>query len=390
MTTTGRLAAFGTTIFAEMSALAVRHGAVNLGQGFPDTDGPQEVLDAAVAAILGGQNQYAPGPGIPALRRAIAEHQKDWYGLDYDPDSEVLVTAGATEALTAAIIALTEPGDEVVMLEPYYDSYAAAIALAGAVHRPVRLAAPQAPGARWNFDEDAFRAAIGPRTRLILLNSPHNPTGFVATPDELAVVAEVAQEHDLIVLTDEVYEHLVFSDAASQHVPLATLPGMRERTVLISSAGKTFSTTGWKIGWVCSTPELVAAVTGVKQFLTYTNAAPLQPAVATGLSLGRDHLSTLGPALQAKRDLLTTGLVGAGFDVLRSEATYFLTVDISPLGETDGLAFCRALPARAGVVAVPTQVFYDDPAAGGRYVRFAVCKRDEVLREACERLAALR
>jgi N-succinyldiaminopimelate aminotransferase len=386
---TGRLAEFGTSIFAEMSALAVQHGAVNLGQGFPDTDGPSVVLEAAVAAIRGGQNQYPPGIGIPTLRQAIADHQRDWYSLEYDPASEIIVTAGATEALTAAILALTRTGDEVILLEPYYDSYAAAIALAGAVRRPVPLLAPREPGDRWHLDAAGLEAAVGPRTRLILLNSPHNPTGFVATPDELAAVARIATTYDLVVITDEVYEHLVFSDAASPHIPLATLPGMRERTVSISSAGKTFSTTGWKVGWACASPALTTAVWGVKQFLTFANAAPLQPAVAVGLGLGQDHLSSLAPALRAKRDLLAGGLTAAGFDVLRSEGTYFLTADISPLGESDGLAFCRALPERCGVVAVPSQVFYDHAAAGARYVRFAVCKRDEVLLEACERLARL-
>ncbi|MEU8424824.1 pyridoxal phosphate-dependent aminotransferase [Micromonospora sp. NPDC048835] len=383
-----RMRPFGTTIFAEMSALAVRTGAVNLGQGFPDTDGPPEMLAAAAEALRGGQNQYPPGPGIPALRAAVAAHQRRFYDLGYDPDGEVAITAGATEAVAASILALCEPGDEVVCFEPYYDSYAASIALAGAVRRPVTLR-PAADG-RYAFDPAALRAAFGPRTRLVLLNSPHNPTGKVFTAAELAQVAELCQEFDAYAVTDEVYEHLVFTDAASPHVPLATLPGMRERTLRISSAGKTFSCTGWKVGWVSGPAALISAVVRVKQFLTYVNAAPLQPAVAVALALPDDYYTGFRDSLQQQRDQLVGGLTDAGFEVLDSEGTYFVTADITALGGRDGMEFCRSLPERCGVVAVPTQVFYDDADAGRRLVRFAFCKRPEVLTEAVTRLRALR
>jgi len=375
-----RLRSLGTTIFAEMSALATRTGAVNLGQGFPDTDGPPEVLEAAVTALRSGANQYPPGPGIPELRAAIAEHQRRCYGLAYDPDEEVLVTAGATEAIAAALLALVDDGDEVIALEPYYDSYAAGIAMARGVRVPVQLRPPD-----FALDPAALRAAVTPRTRLILLNSPHNPTGAVLSPGELAAVAAVAREHDLLVVTDEVYEHLVYD---GQHVPLATLPGMRERTVTVSSAGKTFSVTGWKVGWVTASPELVAAVRTTKQFLTYVSAAPLQPAVAAALRLGEDYYAGLRAGLRARRDLLGDGLRGLGLDVFVPRGTYFVTADVRPLGWDDGVAFCRMLPHRAGVVAIPSQVFYDDVAAGRPYVRFAFCKRPEVLTEALRRLAA--
>ena len=377
---------FGTTVFAEMSALAVRTNSVNLGQGFPDTDGPAAMLAAATEAINGGRNQYPPGPGIPELRTAIAAHQKAFWGLDYDPDGEVLVTAGATEAIASAMLALCETGDEVVCFEPFYDSYAASITLAGAVRRPVTL---RVVDGRYTFDPDELRAAFGPMTRLVLLNSPHNPTGKVFTPDELAQIAALCVEHDAIAVTDEVYEHLVFTDASAPHVPLVTLPGMAERTVQISSAGKTFSCTGWKIGWACGPRPLVSAVTRVKQFLTYVNAGPLQPAIAVALASPASYYTDFRDALQSKRDRLCAGLADAGFGVLRSEGTYFVTTDITPLGGTDGLEFCLSLPERCGVVAVPSQVFYDDPEAGRRLVRFAFCKRDEVLDEAVSRLRSL-
>jgi len=382
-----RMRPFGTTIFAEMSALAVRTGAVNLGQGFPDTDGPPEMLEAAVAALRGGQNQYPPGPGIPVLRAAVAAHQRRFWGLEYDPDGEVVVTAGATEAIASAILGLCEPGDEVVCFEPYYDSYAASIALAGAVRRPVTLRPD--PAGRYAFDPDELRGAFSARTRLVLLNSPHNPTGKVFTPDELAMIADLCREHDVYAVTDEVYEHLVFTDAPSGHVPLATLPGMRERTVRISSAGKTFSCTGWKVGWASGPAALVGALLRVKQFLTYVNGAPLQPAVAVALGLPDTYFEGFRDDLQARRDRLCAGLAGAGFGVLRPAGTYFITTDITPLGGRDGVEFCRSLPERCGVVAVPTQVFYDDVAAGRRLVRFAFCKRPEVLDEAVMRLARL-
>jgi len=382
-----RMRPFGTTIFAEMSALAARTGAVNLGQGFPDTDGPAEMLAAAVDALRSGQNQYPPGPGIPALRAAVAAHQRRFWGLEYDPDGEVLITAGATEAVAAAILGLAEPGDEVVCFEPYYDSYAASIALAGAVRRPVTLR-PGADG-RYGFDPADLRAAFGPRTRLVLLNSPHNPTGKVFGADELALIAELCQEYDAYAVTDEVYEHLVFTDAGSPHLPLAGLPGMRERTLRISSAGKTFSCTGWKIGWASGPAPLVAATLRVKQFLTFVNGAPLQPAVAVALGLPDSYYHGFRAGLQARRDQLVAGLREAGFGVLPPEGTYFVTADISPLGGRDGVEFCRTLPERCGVVAVPTQVFYDDVEAGRRLVRFAFCKRPEVLAEAVSRLRRL-
>ncbi|MGC5028865.1 pyridoxal phosphate-dependent aminotransferase [Micromonospora sp. DT229] len=382
-----RMRPFGTTIFAEMSALAVRTGAVNLGQGFPDTDGPPEMLTAAAEALRSGHNQYPPGPGIPELRTAVAAHQRRFWGLEYDPDGEVVITAGATEAVAAAILALCEPGDEVVCFEPYYDSYAASIALAGAVRRPVTLR--PGPDGRYVFDPSALRAAFGPRTRLVLLNSPHNPTGKVFTPAEVAMIADLCQEHGAYAVTDEVYEHLIFTDAATAHVPLAGLPGMRERTLRISSAGKTFSCTGWKVGWVSGPAALVSAVLRVKQFLTFVNAAPLQPAVAVALGLPDTYFTEFRADLQARRDQLIGGLTEAGFEVLTPEGTYFVTADITGLGGSDGVEFCRSLPERCGVVAVPTQVFYDDPEAGRRLVRFAFCKRTEVLAEAVTRLHRL-
>jgi len=373
----------GTTIFAEMSALAVETGSVNLGQGFPDTDGPAEVARVAADAVLSGLgNQYPPGAGIPELRTAVAAHQKRFYGLDLDPETEVLVTAGATEAVAAAMLALLEPGDEVIALEPYYDSYAACIAMAGARRVPVTLRAPL-----FRPDLDALRDAITSRTRLILLNTPHNPTGMVATAEELAVIAELAIQHDLLVVTDEVYEHLVFEGA---HIPIATLPGMRERTVTISSGAKTFSFTGWKIGWVTGTPELVTAVRTAKQFLTFVNGGPFQYAIAAGLALPDAFYTDAAASLRRKRDLLADGLRSAGFDVFVPQGTYFITTDIAALGEPDGLEFCRSLPRRCGVVAVPNVVFYDDRDAGRTHVRFAFCKRDEVLAEAAERLGRLR
>jgi N-succinyldiaminopimelate aminotransferase len=378
-----RMRPFGTTIFAEMSALAVKTGSVNLGQGFPDTDGPPEMLEAAVAAIMGGRNQYPPGPGVPELREAIAAHQRRYWDLDYDPNGEVLVTAGATEAIAASILALCEAGDEVVCFEPYYDSYAASIALAGAVRRPVTL---RAGHEGYTFDPDQLRAAFGPRTKMVLLNTPHNPTGKVFTPSELALIALLCQQHDVVAVTDEVYEHMVFDGV---HTPLATLPGMRERTLRISSAGKSFSCTGWKVGWVSGPPPLVSAVLRVKQFLTYVNAGPQQPAVAVALGLPDSYFDDLAASLRDKRDRLCAGLADAGFEVLRPEGTYFVTADITPLGGTDGVEFCRTLPERCGVVAVPTQVFYDHPDAGRHLIRFAFCKRGEVLDEAVARLRKL-
>ena len=378
-----RLQPFGTTIFAEMSALAVATGSINLGQGFPDTDGPDVVKQAAIEAIASGEyNQYQPGIGIPELRRAIAAHQQRFYGLAYDPDTEVLVTAGATEAIAAALLALCGPGDEVVTFEPYYDSYAACIAMGGATRRVVTLRTPD-----YAFDPAALAAAITDRTKVLLLNSPHNPTGKVFGRAELEEIARLAIAHDLVVVTDEVYEHLVYE---GEHIPMATLPGMRDRTVTISSGGKTFSFTGWKIGWVCAPPELLAAVRTVKQFLTYVSGGPFQYAIAQGLGLGDDYYAGFAADLRDKRDRLCASLADAGFTVYRPQGTYFVTTDIRPFGDTDGLAFCRSLPERCGVVAVPNVVFYDDTAEGASLVRWACCKRHEVIDEACARLKALR
>ncbi|MFT5530018.1 MAG: N-succinyldiaminopimelate aminotransferase [Candidatus Poriferisodalaceae bacterium] len=377
-----RLQGFGATIFAEMSALALRTGAVNLGQGFPDTDGPVEVADAAVEAIRSGLgNQYPPGIGVAPLREAITEHQKRFYDLTYDPDTEVLVTAGASEALAATILALCETGDEVVTFEPWYDLYGAAISMAGAVKKVVTLRPPN-----YAFDEEEFLRAITPKTRLILLNTPHNPTGKVFSRAEMDFIAKVAIERDLIVVTDEVYEHLVFD---GQHIPMASLPGMRDRTITISSGGKTFSFTGWKIGWVCASPELTAAVRTAKQFLTYVSGGPFQFAIAAGLRLGDDYYEGFVDDMRAKRDRLSAGLRSAGFEVFEPAGTYFVTTDITPFGTDDGLEFCWSLPEKVGVVAVPNVVFYDNKDEGKRLVRFTFCKQFAVLDEAVERLQGL-
>ena len=376
-----RLVEFGTTIFAEMSALALVTGAINLGQGFPDTDGPREVADAAVAAIRAGHNQYPPGLGIADLRLAVAEHQKRFYDLDFDPDTEVLITAGATEAIAAVMLSLLEPGDEVVLFEPYYDSHIAGIAMAGAQRRLVTLRPPH-----YRFDPDELAAAIGPRTRMIVVNSPHNPTGKVFDQEELELIADLCRRHDLLAVTDEVYEHLAYD---GEHIPLVSLPGMRERTISVSSGGKTFSFTGWKIGWVCAVPELRDAVTTTKQFLTFVNGAPFQHAIAVGLRLGDDYFDGLRANLMARRDQLSDGLAAAGFEVYRPAGTYFVTADVRPLGFDDGMALCRRLPELCGVVAVPSVVFYDNEDEGRHLVRFAFCKRPEVLDEAVERLAKL-
>jgi N-succinyldiaminopimelate aminotransferase len=374
----GRLDEFGTTIFAEMSALAVRTGSINLGQGFPDTDGPPEVIQAAIRAIAEGRgNQYPPGPGIPELRQAISAHQRERYGLSVDPDSEVLVTVGATEAIAAALLGLTAPGDEVVTFEPYYDSYAACIALGGAARTVVTLRPDQG---RWTFDPDELRAAVSSRTRLILLNTPHNPTGTVFTRGELDLIADLAREHNLIVVTDEVYEHLVYD---GEHIPMATLPDMAERTVTISSAGKTFSVTGWKVGWVCAPAVLLNRVRTVKQFLTYVGSGPFQYAIAEALSSGAHDYRAMAAELKGKRDLLTNGLIAQGFSTFVPQATYFATIDVGD----DAEAWCRSLPEAAGVVAIPSRVFYDSDI--DRYVRFAFCKKVEVLEEALARLGKM-
>ena len=380
---TAKLQGFGTTIFAEMTSLAAATNSINLGQGFPDTDGPRVVLDAAIEGINTGHNQYPPGLGMPVLRHAIVEHQQRFYGLSYDPDTEVLVTAGATEALAGALLGLLDTGDEVVLFEPMYDSYQACIALAGATARPVTLRPPN-----YGFDVDELRAAITPKTKLLLINTPHNPTGKVLDRAEMLALADLAIEHDLIVITDEVYEHLLFDGA--EHVAMATLPGMRERTLSISSGGKTFNTTGWKIGWVCGPAELVTAARTAKQFLTFVNGGPFQPAIAVGLGLPDAYFVELAADLQAKRDRLLPGLVAAGFDVYPTSGTYFVTVDIRPVrADGDGMALCRELPHRCGVVAIPNEVFYANRHKGRHLVRFAFCKRLDVLDEAVARLARL-
>ena len=377
--TARRLRDVPPTIFAQMSALATRTGAINLGQGFPDRDGPAEVVRAAVRALRDGRNQYPPGTGIPELRRAVAAHQARHYGIELDPDEEVVVTAGATEAIAAALLALVDPGDEVVLLEPYYDSYVAVVAMAGGVRRPVTLRAPD-----FRLDREALRAAMSERTKVLLVNSPHNPTGTVLDRDELGALAEAALEHDVVVVTDEVYEHLVFD--GREHVPLCTLPGMSERTLSISSAAKTFSFTGWKVGWVTGPADLVQSVLAAKQWLTYTNAAPLQPAVAYALGQGPAFYEGLRAELQAKRDLLCAALAQLDMDVFEPSATYFVTTDVRRYGHRDATAFCLALPERAGVVAIPAQGLYDDQEEGRHKVRWAFCKDLGLLEEAVRRL----
>ncbi len=378
-----------------MSALAARTGAINLGQGFPDSDGPSEVSEAAIAAIRSGVNQYPPGPGTDDLRSAVSEHQRRFWNLEFDPASEVLITAGATEALAATLLALCETGDEVIAFDPTYDSYGAGVAMAGARLRGVLLRPeprPDGNGFRFGFDPDELRRAFNPKTRLLLLNSPHNPTGKVFDRDELQLIADLCQEHDVIAVTDEVYEHLVFDDHV--HRPLAGFPGMADRTLTVSSGGKTFSFTGWKIGWVCGPAPLVAAVRTAKQFLTFVNGAPFQPAIAVGLRLGDDYFTRFAVDLQAKRDLLGGYLAQAGFDVLAPEGTYFVTVDIRPRSEPDPnqpshtVGFCLGLPEKAGVVAVPSSVFYQDQRDGEHLARFCFAKNDALLIEAGQRLVA--
>jgi N-succinyldiaminopimelate aminotransferase len=375
-----RLTGLGTSVFTEMTALAQRTGAINLGQGFPDSDGPAEVIEAAVAALRGGENQYAPLPGVPQLRAAVREHQHAYYGLEPE---DLLITFGATEAIAAALLALCDPGDEVIALEPFYDSYVAGIAFAGAHRRPVTLRPPD-----FALDLDELRAVArgaggaGGRARVLLLNSPHNPTGRVLSRTELEAIAAVCIKHDLICISDEVYEHLVFD---GEHVPPASLPGMAERTLTISSVGKSFSFTGWKIGWCSGPAELVAATRTAKQFLTFAGGTPLQHAAAAALALGSAPLHALRDELRAKRDQLCAGLRDAGLEPLVPAGTYFVNADVG----TDAVRFCAELAERAGVVGIPTSVFYDDKAAAGTLVRFAFCKRPEVIAEAARRLAGL-
>jgi N-succinyldiaminopimelate aminotransferase len=377
-----RLQDFTSTIFSEMSALAVATGSINLGQGFPDTDGPDAIKRAAIRAIESGHNQYPPVDGISELRSAIAWHQKHYNGLDFSPENEILVTAGATEAIAACLLSPCETGDEVVMFEPYYDSYAACTAMAGAQRRVVQLQAPL-----WSFDRDTLESAITDRTRLILVNTPHNPTGKVFSRAELEIIADACRRHNLIAVTDEVYEHLVYE---SPHLSLASLAGMAERTITISSAAKTFSFTGWKVGWACARPELIRAIRTAKQFLTFVNAAPFQYAIAEGLTQSDDYLVEAAQTLRQKRDLLAAGLDGVGFHVFAPPGTFFLTTDIAPLSDKDFYTFCLELAERCGVVAIPSSVFYDDKVAGRNLVRWMFSKRLEVLEEAIERLERLR
>ncbi len=428
--TADRLQSFGTTIFTEMSALAQRTGAIDLGQGFPDADGPAEVLDVAARALRDGPNQYAPAGGTPELRRAVAEHQRRFYGIEIDPDTQVQATVGATEGIAAALLGLVNPGDVVIVFEPYYDCYAAAPALAGATRRTVSLrppefgldvealrsaargdavrvggAAPRSDSADDRSDsaddrsDSAGRAGAGVRAparhpaddgrpaRFLILNSPHNPTGKVFTRDELEQVAAVCRELDLIAICDEVYEHLAFD---GEHVPLCSLDGMAERTLTVSSAGKTFALTGWKVGWVTGPAPLVAAVAAAKQFLTFSGHGPLQRGIAHALAMPDDYFTGARDALRAKRDRLCAGLEAAGLEVLRPAGGYFACCDIRSIGEHDGRTFCRDLPERAGVVAVPVVAFYDDEPVGLPLVRFAYCKQDAVIDEAAARLAGLR
>lgn len=371
------------TIFAEMSALASATGAINLGQGFPDEDGPTAVLEAARQAISDGINQYPPGMGAPVLRQAIAEHQHRFYGLEIDPDREVLVTAGATEALAATILALVDDGDEIVTFEPFYDSYAAMIALSRGVHRTVALRAPD-----FQPDHDELASAVTDRTRIILINNPHNPTGTVLRRETLELIVELAHRHNAIIVTDEVYEHLVYG---VQHIPIASLPGGSERTVTISSGGKTFSTTGWKIGWLAAPSTLLQPILAVKQYLSYSNGAPFQPAIAVGLALPDDYFARTADVLEGKRDLLSAGLQKAGFTVSEPQGSYFIVADAAPLGFPDAAAFCRRLPELAGVVAIPVTAFVS-PENAGEYaslVRFAFCKKRELLELASAQLASI-
>jgi len=376
-----RLSAFGTSVFAEMTALARLHGAVNLGQGYPDFDGPEFVKQAAIAAIQAGHNQYAPMTGLPGLQQAVADHQKRFYGIDHDPATEITIHAGATEALCATFLALLAPGDEAIVFEPFYDAYLPGIALAQAKARVVHLAPPD-----FRLDPKALEAAVGPKTRLVVLNSPGNPSGHVFTREELAAVAAVCVKRDLLVVTDEVYEHIVFDGA---HVPIASLPGMRERTVTLSSAGKTFSLTGWKVGWSCAAPALAAAVRSVHQFVTFTVATPFQHAVAAALKAPDEYYARLRAEYVARRDRLCDGLADVGFAVGRPEGTYFALADIRPLGYDEDETFCRTLVERVGVAAIPVSAFVAEERVR-HLVRFAFCKDDATLDEGLRRLRRLK
>jgi N-succinyldiaminopimelate aminotransferase len=379
-----RMEPYATSIFGEMSTIAAETGAINLGQGFPDTDGPDEIKMVARAAIAEGKgNQYPPVHGLPDLRAAIAEHQQRFYGLSIDPATDVVVTTGASEAIQSALLALCDVGDEVVVFEPWFDIYAVGIALANATRVSVPLRPPS-----FRPDIDALRAAITDRTRLILLNTPHNPTGVVFTREELQAIADLAIERDLIVISDEAYEHLWYD--GHPHVPIATLPGMAERTVTIGSAGKSFSFTGWKVGWATGPTDLIRAVRAVRQHLSFVSGGPFQYAIAHALRMPDSYFADFRHGLQEQRDILTAGLRDLGFTCVESEGTYFLTTDLGPLSDyPDALTAARALPQLAGVVAIPLQVFCDHAGVGERSLRWAYCKRPEVLREALDRLAAL-
>jgi N-succinyldiaminopimelate aminotransferase len=377
------LSALGTTIFTTMSALAVRHGAINLGQGFPDTEGPEDVVRAASDALLDHRNQYPPLTGVPELRQAVAAANGRFWGIPIDADTGVVVTSGATEALTACMMALLDPGDEIVLIEPLYDTYLPVVRMLGAVPRLVRLQPPQ-----WELPRTALAAAFGPRTKAILLNTPMNPAGKVFTRDELGFIANLLQQHDAYAICDEVYEHLVFAPA--RHVPLMALPGMAERCLRIGSAGKTFSLTGWKVGYVSGPPSLTAVVMKAHQNLTFTTPPNLQRAVALGLAKDDGYFESLSTSLAAKRNRLSAGLHQAGFGVLPSDGSYFVTADYSAFGfEGDDAAFCRHITEHAGVAAIPLSAFSEGAAPQG-YIRFAFCKQDSVLDEACRRLASLR
>ncbi|MGV0577589.1 pyridoxal phosphate-dependent aminotransferase [Mycolicibacterium elephantis] len=387
--TVSRLQPYAVTIFAEMSALAARIGAVNLGQGFPDEDGPPRMLEIARDAIAEGANQYPPGLGIAPLREAIAAQRKRLYGREYNPDTEVLVTVGATEAIAAAVLGLVEPGSEVLLIEPFYDSYSPVIAMAGCQRRAVPLIQD---GGAFRIDIEGLRRAVTPKTKAMIVNSPHNPTGMVAGDDELRALAQLAVDADLLVLTDEVYEHLVFD--GRRHIPLDSYPGMASRTVTISSAAKMFNVTGWKIGWACGTADLIAGVRAAKQYLSYVGGAPFQPAVAHALNTEEAWVAALRESLQARRDKLGAALADIGFGVAESSGTYFLCADPRPLGYDDSAAFCAELPHKAGVAAIPMSAFCDAGAehagAWNHLVRFAFCKRDDTLDEAIRRLQVLR
>ena len=387
--TVERLRPYSVNVFAAMSALATEVGAVNLGQGFPDEDGPPAMLETARQAITDGINQYPPGPGIAPLRRAIAAQRKRRHHIDFDPDSEVLVTVGASEAIAAAVLGLVEPGSEILLIEPFFDTYSPVIAMAGSRRVAVSLV-PDGRG--FALDVDAVRSAITPRTRALILNSPHNPTGMVLSDDELRALAELAVEADLLVISDEVYEHLVFDTA--RHLPISSYPGMAERTVTISSAAKMFNCTGWKIGWACGPADLIAGVRAAKQYLSYVGGAPFQPAVAYALDNEDAWVESLRQSLHAKRDKLAAALSDIGFEVHDSAGTFFLCADPRPLGFTDSTSFCAELPRRSGVAAIPMSAFCDpDPThvnAWNHLVRFAFCKRDETLDEAIRRLETLR